>query len=55
MARIQFSMEIAVDQRQHIGRAAQIGAEFVSTSSNGTICPRDVEQFVRRVNSQIEA
>jgi len=45
-----------MDQRQHIGKARQIGAEFASTLKT---MPRSLwgedELFGRRVNSQTEA
>ncbi len=49
------SIEIAVDQRQHIGKARQSGAEFVSIFKRmAPVVQADVERFVRRVNSQTE-
>jgi hypothetical protein len=48
------SIEIAVDQRPHIGKARQIDAEFVFTSSEWHH-PGKAEQFVGRVNSHTEA
>ena len=52
----QRSIEIAVDQRQHIGKAGQIGAEFFSIFKRMTpFVQADIERFVRRVNSQTES
>jgi hypothetical protein len=51
----QRSIEIAVDQRQHIGKAGQIGVEFFSIFKRMTpFVQADIERFVRRVNSQNE-
>jgi hypothetical protein len=51
----QSSIEIAVDQRQHIGKARQIGAEFFSIFKRMALFVQaDIERFVRRVNSQTE-
>ena len=51
----QSSIEIAVDQRQHIGKARQIGAEFFSIFKRmAPFVEADVERLVRRVNSQTE-
>ena len=49
------SIEIAVDQRQHVGKARQIGAEFFSIfKRTAPFVEADVEQFVRTVNSQTD-
>jgi hypothetical protein len=49
----QSSIEIAVDQRQHIGKARQIGAEFFSIFKRmAPFVQVDIERFIRRVNSQ---
>ena len=51
----QSSIEIAVDQRQHVGKVRQIGAEFFSIFKRmAPFVEADVERLVRRVNSQTE-
>jgi hypothetical protein len=50
-----FSIEIAVYQRQHIGEARQIGAEFFPIFKRmAPFVQVDIERFFRRVNSQTE-
>jgi hypothetical protein len=50
------SIEIAVDQRPHIGKARQIDAEFVFTFKRmAPFVLGKAEQFVGRVNSHTEA